>query len=307
MNCDAVTKLIPLYFYGEVTPDEEDQIDQHLDECAACAARMEQQRALAASLDRRQMDFPPALLDECREDLMAAIAGGAPHRSAPAKGPWTLFLEAMAATFAGMGRLRQPAAALLLIFVGYAAARFTGMGTPATAPLSAENAYPTVRSIKTDNDGTVRIQFDETRRREIAGRIEDPNIQHLILTASVDKDPSVREESVSLLKNRADSQEVMDSLLNVLTTDPNDGVRLKALDALKPVAADPRVVKALSQVLLSDANPAVRYQAIDLMVTHRDDAVVGALQSLMQREDNSAVRVKASKVLKDWNASIGTF
>jgi hypothetical protein len=27
----------------------------------------------------------------------------------------------------------------------------------------------------------------------------------------------------------------------------------------------------------------------------------------MQREDNSGVRLKASKVLKDWNASIGTF
>jgi hypothetical protein len=27
----------------------------------------------------------------------------------------------------------------------------------------------------------------------------------------------------------------------------------------------------------------------------------------MQREENSAVRLKASKVLKDWNASIGTF
>jgi len=63
----------------------------------------------------------------------------------------------------------------------------------------------------------------------------------------------------------------------------------------------------LSQVLLTDANPRVRMQAIDLMATHRDDSVVGVFQSLMQREDDSVVRLKASKVLKDWNASIGTF
>ena len=63
MNCDSVTKLIPLYFYGEVAPDEEEQVDQHLHECAPCAARMEQQRTLAAALDRRQTELPPALLD----------------------------------------------------------------------------------------------------------------------------------------------------------------------------------------------------------------------------------------------------
>jgi predicted anti-sigma-YlaC factor YlaD len=57
MNCDSVSKLIPLYFYGEVTPEEEDQVDQHLHECAACASEMEQQRTLAAALDRRQAEF----------------------------------------------------------------------------------------------------------------------------------------------------------------------------------------------------------------------------------------------------------
>jgi HEAT repeat protein len=114
-------------------------------------------------------------------------------------------------------------------------------------------------------------------------------------------------ESVGLLKNRVDSQEVLDSLLNALAGDPNDGVRLRALDALKPMAGDARVAKTLSQVLLTDANPAVRMQVIDLMVTRRDDSMVGVLQNLMQREDNNGVRLKASKVLKDWNASIGTF
>jgi len=34
---------------------------------------------------------------------------------------------------------------------------------------------------------------------------------------------------------------------------------------------------------------------------------VGVLQNLMRREDNNGVRLKASKVLKDLNASIGTF
>jgi HEAT repeats/Putative zinc-finger len=307
MNCDSVTKLIPLYFYGEITPDEEDQVDQHLHECAACATQMEQQRMLASALDQRSLDTPSALLDECRDDLMAAVAGGAPRPVKSAKGPWTLFLEAFGATFAGFGRLRQPVAALLLVLLGYAGARFSGAGGATVTPLASDNVYPTVLSVKSENDGRVRIQLDETRRQEVTGRLEDPNIQRLLLAGSRDENPAVRVESVALMKNRADSPQVLESLLNTLSADPNDGVRLKALDALKPVSGDPRVLKTLSQVLLNDANPAVRMQVIDMMMTRRDDSMVGVLQNLIEREDNSGVRLKASKALKDWNASIGTF
>jgi hypothetical protein len=312
MSCDSVSKLIPLYFYGEVTPEEEDQVDQHVHECAACAAELEQQRTMAAALDRRQAVIPRALLEECREDLMAAIAGGAPRQSKSVKGPWTLFLEAVSDTVAGFGRMRQPVGAVLLVLVGFLAARFTGVGGRSDSGLGTNNAamlsgnnIPVVRDVKAEGDGTVRIQFD--RRQEVSGRLEDRNIQDLILAGSREEDPAVRVESVTLMKSHVDSPQVLDSLLNALTGDPNDGVRLKALDALKPMSGDPRVTKALSQVLLADTNPAVRMQAIDLMVTRRDDAVVGVLQNLMQREDNSGVRSKASKILKDWNASIGTF
>jgi hypothetical protein len=307
MNCDSVSKLIPLYFYGEVTPDEEDLVDQHLHDCTACAALLEQQRALAAVFDRRPAEIPPALLEECRDDLMAAIAGGAPRQVKPAKGPWRLFLEAMGATFAGAGRVWQPVAALLLFVLGFLAARYTGPANPQIAAVPSGDVHYNVRSVNAGADGNVRLTLDETRRREVTGRVEDPSIQQYILAGSHDEDAAVRVESVGLLKNRVDRPEVRDSLLNALAGDPNDGVRLKALEALKPLAGDAQVLKTLSRVLLTDANPAVRMQVIDLMVTRRDDSVVGVLQNLMQREDNNGVRLKASKVLKDWNASIGTF
>jgi hypothetical protein len=307
MNCDAATKLIPLYYYGELAPDEEDQLDQHVHECAACGTRMEQQQVLAAALDRRKLDLPPLLLEDCRSDLMAAIAGGAARPWPPAKGPWALFLEAMASTFAGFGRLRQPVGALALIALGYAAARYSGAGGAPFSTLPSDNPYANVRSVKAAGDGKVQITYDETRRREVAGRLDDANIQNLLLAGSRDENPAVRLESVGLMKNQTNSTQVLDSLLNALANDDNDGVRLRALDALKPMAGDARVIKTLSQVLQTDANPAVRMQVIDLMVARRDEAVVGALQNLMQRDDNNGVRLKASKVLKDWNASIGTF
>ena len=312
MSCDSVSKLIPLYFYGEVTPDEEDQVDQHVHECAACAAELEQQRTMAAAFDRRQAVVPHALLEECREDLMAAIAGGAPRQARPAKGPWTLFLEAMSETLSGFGRLRQPVGAVALILVGYLAAHFTGAaGAPVTGiptnnlGILSGNHVPVVRDVKAAGNGTVQIQYD--RREEVSGRLEDRNIQELILAGMREQDPAVRVESVELLKGQIDSDQVLGSLINALKSDPNDGVRLKALDALKPMAGRPQVTEALSQVLLTDTNPAVRMEAIDMIVSRRNDSTVGVLQNLMQREENPGVRSKASKILKDWNASIGTF
>ncbi|MGB7759236.1 MAG: zf-HC2 domain-containing protein, partial [Bryobacteraceae bacterium] len=62
MTCDAVRKLIPLYYYGELTPEEEDQAEAHIHECAECARQMEGARALAGALDRRRMEAPADLL-----------------------------------------------------------------------------------------------------------------------------------------------------------------------------------------------------------------------------------------------------
>jgi HEAT repeat protein len=89
--------------------------------------------------------------------------------------------------------------------------------------------------------------------------------------------------------------------------DPNAGVRLKALEGLKSLGGDAQVRRTLAQALITDDNPAVRMQVVDLLVANRDDAMVGVLQGVVQREDNSYVRQKCEKALKEVNASIGTF
>ena len=307
MTCDSMARLIPLYFYGELMPEEEDRLEEHLHACAVCTREMERQRAMAAALDRRRAEVPPMLLESCRADLLAAIQGGAPRSEKPAKGPWTLFLEALAATLSGFNLYRTPVGAVALVAVGFFAARFTGAGLPASLLSPAGEVFSTVRSVEPDNSGRVQIAFDETRRRVVSGPTGDRDIQKLLLAAAREDNPAVRVESMDLLKSRADSGEVRDALLNAVARDSNAGVRLKALDGLKPLAGDPQVRKTLAQVLLADDNPAVRMQVVDLLVLHRDDSMVGVLQNLVQKEDNNYVRLKCEKALKDMNASIGTF
>jgi hypothetical protein len=306
MNCDLVAKLIPLYFYGELPPEEEERVETHLHECAGCTRELDRLGSLAGALSRRQAEVPASLLEECRTDLRAAIEGGAPQLKTPVKGPWTLFLEALAATLSGFARLRMPVGAMALVAIGFVGARFTGAGQTWWRPAD-DNTFATVRSVQADAAGRVQIAFDETHRKVVTGRTDSPDIQRLLLTAFHQNNPDVRVESVGLLQAGTDTAEVRDALLGALDHDPNVGVRLKALDKLKPLAADAEVRKTLARVLQTDDNAAVRMQVVDLLVTRRDDSMVGAMQSAVQREDNSGVRQKLEKALKDLNASVGTF
>ena len=312
MTCDSILKLIPLYFYGELTPDEEERVEEHTHACLACNADLTRQRALAAALDSRQMLPRPMLLEDCRSDLMAAIQGGAPRLEPTAKGPWRLFLDALSSSFGSMGRMRQPVGAMALIAIGFFAARLSSTSSPSVPLLGSltspsDDVYSTVRSVQPDSSGGVSISLDETRKRVIKGSMTDSNIQRLLLAAAHEDNPAVRVESVDLLRSQSGSTEVRDTLINVLAQDTNPGVRLKALEGLKPLAADSEVRKTLRQVLLADDNVAVRTLVIDLLVAHRDDNMVGMMQGLVQRENNNSVRLKLEKALRDMNASVGTF
>lgn len=315
MTCDSASNLIPLYYYGEVSPDEEDALETHLAGCSACAAEVEKQRKVAAALDHRSAEISPLLLEECRTDLMAAVAGGAPRSAALQKDPWTLFLEAMASTFSGFGRWRQPLGATALVALGFMAAKITPGVMPgfflrhgaSQAPIAGADVFSTVRSVQPDSNGNVQIAFDETRRRVVEGGLNDEAIRRLLLAAASAQDSAAHVEAVDILMSHPESSEVRDALLNSVAHDPNPGVRLKALEGLGRWASDPDVRKTLAQVLLSDDNAQIRMKVADLFVAHRDDSLVGMLQSVMQREDNEYVRLKVEKALKEMNASAGTF
>jgi hypothetical protein len=315
MNCESVAKFIPLYFYGELPPEDEDRLEQHLDACAACARQAESQRALSAALDRRAMQPSAALLAECRHDLMRAVyrqespvrrgAGFSPRgTSAP---HW------FSAWLPSLGPWRMPLGASALLALGFVAARLT---TPGTGPFNLASLTPdvisSVRSVQPAQEGgqpgAVRIVLDETRRRVISGQVNDSNIQRLMLAAAHDENnPGMRWESVDLLKSQSDSSQVRELLLNRLAEDPNPGVRLKALDGLKAFTGDPEVRKVLARVLSDDDNPGVRIAAVDALTAHADDNMVGFLQGVVAKEDNTYVRRRCVKALQDMNASVGTF
>ena len=86
MTCDAVRDQLALLLYGELSFDEEERIDQHLDSCVECRAALDRQRAVHAAIDDLQVSPSPALLDRAPRCLFSrqstyktARAEGARH------------------------------------------------------------------------------------------------------------------------------------------------------------------------------------------------------------------------------------
>ena len=303
MTCELARSRLSLFLYGELSFDEEEALQQHLESCEGCRHALEREKVWHEAVDLHATEPPANLLAQFRQDLRARLAEERrPHRTFAL---WEWLGEVLNAPY------MRPIGALALVLAGFFAARLTA---PGVSPVSqADNAGrgPTatqVRYVQPDAAGGVRIVMDETRQRILSGSLEDQDIQRLLLAAASDgADPGLRVESMDILKSGADSSEIRQVLLQALRQDPVAGVRLKAIEGLKSFAAEPEVRKVLSEVLLADENPGVRTQAIDLLVQHKGEGMAGLLQEALYRDNNEYVRLRCQKALREMNASVGTF
>jgi len=311
MKCDDALRALSLYEYGELDAAIEDNLESHLHACASCGQEWQRQRALSQALRHREMEPPLSLLDECRQELTRNLYREA-DRPAAVRHSIGWPLRHLTAMLFGPGlRFRQALGAVALVALGYFSAHlnfFSAGGVFSLAGLIPDGMVSRVRSVQPDSSGRVQISVDETRQRVVSGRSDEPAIQQLLLAAAREEDnPGLRVESVSVLKDHCASAEIRGALLEAVEHDPNPGVRLKALEGLKTLALTPETKKALAQVLLKDDNAGVRIQVIDLLMTQRDGSMVGMLQTLVDREENSYVRMRCKKALQEMNASVGTF
>ncbi len=312
MTCEEARKNLPLFLYGELSFDEEELVEVHIDECAACRQALAREKALFAALDDVELVPSPEALAESRAELRGrlALAGvtSQPRGASDRDGSsfWDKIREGFTIHFHFAPGIAQVAGAAAMLALGFLTARVAPnsfLGNFHSAGML-EPATSRVRYVEPVSPGRVQIVLDETRQRVLSGSVDDEAIQRLLLTAAKDpSDAGLRVESVDLLKNNSQSAEIRKALVYSLQHDPNAGVRLKALDGLKQFAEDPDTRKALTQVLLKDDNPGVRTQVIDLLVQRHTDAMVGVLQELMEKEDNGYIRMRCQKVLQEMNAS----
>ncbi len=306
MKCEDSRKLLPLFLYSELSFEEEDRLEAHLDECDACRAALAREKVLFKSLDAAEMVPSAELLADCRAQLRQRLIATAPERA----GFWDKVRAGFTINFHFAPGIMQPVGALAMLLIGFFGARLTPasfLGSFHSAGL-VDPGSSRVRYVEPMGSGRVQIVVDETTQRTLSGTLEDQSIQRLLLTAAKDpSDAGLRVESVNLLKNQPQSAEVRSALLDVVQHDSNAGVRLKALDGLKDFADDPETRKTLAKVLLKDDCPGVRTQVIDLLIQHHADSMVGVLQEVMGKEQNGYIRMRCQRALHDMNASAETY
>jgi anti-sigma factor RsiW len=315
MTCEETRKNLPLFLYGELSFDEEELVESHMDECPACRTALAREKAMFRALDEAETVPAPRQLEESRAELRRrlSLAGRMATSSAPMVGSnwWDKVREGFTIRFHFAPGIAQVAGAAAMLALGFLTARVAPnsfLGNWHSAGVLGDPATSRVRYVEPLGSGRVQVVIDETHQRVFSGHVDDQAIQRLLLTAAKDQsDAGLRVESVDLLKNNSQSAEIRTALVYALEHDTNAGVRLKALDGLKQFAEDPDTRQALTQVLLKDDNPGVRTQVIDLLVQRHTDAMVGVLQELLEKEDNGYIRMRCQKVLQDMNASVETY
>ena len=68
-TCTAVRGQLALLLYGELSFDEEERVESHLDACPDCRQALERQKMLHDAIDAVVVTPSPALLSSCREDV----------------------------------------------------------------------------------------------------------------------------------------------------------------------------------------------------------------------------------------------
>ncbi|HEV8040243.1 MAG TPA: HEAT repeat domain-containing protein [Bryobacteraceae bacterium] len=306
MKCEDAKKSLPLFLYGELSFEEEEQLEVHIDECDGCRAALAHEKVLFKALDDSEMSPSLELLAECRAQLRESLAHAAPERVSF----WDKIRQGFTINFHFAPGIAQPIGALAMLAIGFFGARMTPASFPGSFRSAGlvEPASSRVRYVEPVGSGRVQIVVDETTQRTLSGNLDDQSIQRLLLTAAKDpSDAGLRVESVNLLKSQPQSAAVRSALLYAVQHDSNAGVRLKALDGLKDFADDPETRQTLTQVLLKDDCPGVRTQVIDLLIQHHADSMVGVLQEVMGKEQNGYIRMRCQRALHDMNASAETY
>ena len=308
MTCDKARGHFSFFLYGELSFEEEELLEQHLEECEACRAALARERTLHQSLDLTATEVPQDLLIRCRKDLASRLESE--RQVVAAISPWRRFRRALAALVLPSGPMAKPVGAMALLAIGFFGGHllqknFT-FGDQQNA--TATPATTRVRFVDSATPGKVKLILEETRQRVVSGSLDEEPIRSLLLSAASDpSDPGLRVDTMDILKSQGGSADVRKALLYAVRNDPNAGVRLKAIEGLKPFVGDEETRDVLCQVLLNDDNPGVRTQAIDLLAQTKGPDIVGTFQELMRSEHNNYIRMRGQRALREMNASVETF
>lgn len=320
LESELLRQRIRLYLYGESSLAERKEVERFRDEMPEFRALFDEEEAFLLSLSEIDVDAEAgSLLDDCRHDLALAVAAeGSLGRTASPLRRLGRHLRNLLSALAARPVVWQPAMAAALLFVGFFAgrdvrpSRYLAPASPPSArsgdPLSfdADHTLTGIETVQLDPvGGQVRIVLEE--RRVVSGDSSDPFIRGMLMDTVRESHAGARLSSLEALQGHASDSEVRRILLRSMLEDQNAGIRLKALDSVKGQIDEPDVRAALVETLRSDPLAGMRIHAIQLLGQHPGRDLAGALQELVEREQNPFVLHESERILDVLDASMERF
>jgi anti-sigma factor RsiW len=267
MNCDRAAELMPDYFQGTLNHEEADELEDHIEKCAACRETVATWNDLALLPEEQ----PSAASRERFQAMLAAYQEGRSSKTGLYTGP-----QKDAVLFWGFGNWGRAmaaglACALALLAIGFLAGRYANNSDfHAQAELAA-------------------VHTELTNMRQL-----------VVLSMLQQQSATERLQGItwSTQEAQADPQ-VLAALVHTLRYDSSVDVRLAALDALGRHGNQPQVRAGLLDALQAQQSPLVQVAVIDLIVELRDTKAIEELQKVQQDPSlNPAVRERAQWAIR---------
>ena len=324
------TDLMVEALYDEIAPEDRRRLDEHLDDCEACAEEFAELRATLDVMARRERpELPEAYWSSYRRRLDARRADRPPtptKRGARLRERlrrWWASLPTMLPQTGGQWAL-QGAVALLLLAAGLwggqqmgapgAPEPLEGPGSPGTTGLlpATTEADPTrpaprgVEDITFDvQEGTVAIRYRTVDVVTVRGRPDDPAIRRLLRAALLDEgNPASQLHAMKTLERGgvAPGEDLVQALTYLVREEGESSLRLRAVRALRALHRDAPMSDGTRSVLLdllldTEAAEPLRVEALQALVAPPSRLDASALYPV--RDDSNAyLRYQARSLLR---------
>ncbi len=320
MNHIKYKNLIDEYFFGEINSREKIELEEHLKNCELCRSEFYSAKLLKESLLKNELSDPDEIiLKEARNELRSIL-----RTERMKTGFWESISGKVTSSFFLTPQLVMAACSFLIagVIIGYFIFNSAGAihytmetlqeNNNKQVMLSGDTRISNISFInKNAGDGTVEFTFDAIKPMHIKGKINDPQVQNVLMYSMLNEDnPGTRLNTINLINSSSQPRpdnEIKDALLSVVKFDNNQGVRWEAMKLLQKFNFDDEIKNTMLYVLQNDSSSGMRIEAMNRLVQANKTGSIfnnedlSVFRQKMQRDDNNYIRYQAKTVLKENN------
>ena len=272
MKCEQIGELLPDYLQGNLSPEQDNSVEDHLEGCPACSEEV----AVWKKLSLLPVEQPSPASRVRFEAMLHAYQTGLTDQAGAGfeRGKRSSFWSAF-------NWLRSPLGALAygvaLLAIGAYMGTYFGM----------------------------HVSGSHAGSQELAAMHSELTNMRQLVVLSMLQQQSAGERLQGVTWSRREEQldpQILSALLHTLRYDGSVDVRLAALDALSRRGRQPLVHKGVADSLQEQQSPLVQVALIDLLLEWRDPDAVQRLQKLQQIPNlNPTVRQRAEWAISKLN------